>query len=180
MDSYHHVLPKLGQTRCCTSLLYTIDLCSPFPDWALLSADLQFIYLDPVLAYHLDAQADLLVGKSLLSFVHPDEQASAKTDLRSVLESRTLHGSVTRCAIFHSSLLSFCLTHIAQCPFFPFIKDSPPVGLYRSATTVVGRGENISRRQLYGRRHCHQLGNRGSCPLLHSRYGRPRSAKRQR
>ncbi|KAF9450343.1 hypothetical protein P691DRAFT_476612 [Macrolepiota fuliginosa MF-IS2] len=81
MDSYHHLLPRLGHTRCY---------------WALLSADLQFIYLDPVLAYHLDAQADLLVGKSLLSFVHPDEQASAKTDLRSVLDSRTLHGSVTR------------------------------------------------------------------------------------
>ncbi|EKM78736.1 hypothetical protein AGABI1DRAFT_29371, partial [Agaricus bisporus var. burnettii JB137-S8] len=65
-------------------------------DWALLSTDLQFIYLDPVLAHHLEAEAESLVGNSLLSFVHPDEQASAKTDLRSVLESRTLHGSVTR------------------------------------------------------------------------------------
>jgi hypothetical protein len=52
--------------------------------------------MDPVLQSHLDAQADLLVGKSLLDFVHPDEQASAKQDLGSVLESRTLHGSVTR------------------------------------------------------------------------------------
>lgn len=102
MDSYQH-LPKLGQTRCCAYLSPTIDHHSPSTDWALLSADLQFIYLDPVLAYHLDAQADLLVGKSLLSFVHPDEQASAKADLKNVLESRTLHGSVTRCAIFLSS-----------------------------------------------------------------------------
>lgn len=78
---------------------------SPFPDWALLSTDLQFIYLDPVLAYHLETEAPLLTGKSLLSFVHPDEQASAKTDLRSVLESRTLHGSVTRCAHFLSHRL---------------------------------------------------------------------------
>lgn len=62
-----------------------------------MSSELQFIYLDPVLASHLDEQAELLVGKSLLSFVHPDEQASAKQDLGSVLESRTLHGSVTRC-----------------------------------------------------------------------------------
>lgn len=66
-------------------------------DWALLSSDLQFIYLDPVLNYHLGEQAELLVGKSLLSFVHPDEQASAKRDLGSVLETKTLHGSVTRC-----------------------------------------------------------------------------------
>ena len=68
-----------------------------FLDWALLSSDLQFIYLDPVLNYHLGEQAELLVGKSLLSFVHPDEQASAKRDLGSVLDSKTLHGSVTRC-----------------------------------------------------------------------------------
>ncbi|KAF8896286.1 hypothetical protein BD779DRAFT_1433228 [Infundibulicybe gibba] len=74
-------LPKIGQTRCY---------------WALLSSDLHFIYLDPVLASHLEEQAELLVNKSLLSFVHPDEQASAKQDLGSVLESRTLHGSVTR------------------------------------------------------------------------------------
>lgn len=74
-------LPKVGQTRCY---------------WALLSSDLHFIYLDPVLASHLQEQAELLVGKSLLSFVHPDEQASAKQDLGNVLESRTLHGSVTR------------------------------------------------------------------------------------
>lgn len=67
-----------------------------FTDWAMLSADLEFIYLDPVLQSHLEEQAALLVGKSLLSFVHPDEQASAKQDLGGVLDSRTLHGSVTR------------------------------------------------------------------------------------
>lgn len=74
-------LPKLGQTRCY---------------WSLLTPDLHFLYLDPVLAHHLQDQAELLVNKSLLDFVHPDEQASAKLDLGSVLESRTLHGSVTR------------------------------------------------------------------------------------
>ena len=66
------------------------------PDWALLASDLTFLYLDPVLAAHLGEQADLLVGKSLLTYVHPDEQASARVDLGGVLESRTLHGSVTR------------------------------------------------------------------------------------
>ncbi|KAG5354096.1 hypothetical protein C0989_007456 [Termitomyces sp. Mn162] len=47
-------------------------------------------------ASHLDAQADALCRKSLLDFVHPDEQASAENDLAGVLHSRTLHGSVTR------------------------------------------------------------------------------------
>ncbi|KAJ7739776.1 hypothetical protein DFH07DRAFT_839874 [Mycena maculata] len=79
--SPENVLPAVGQTRCY---------------WALLSTNLQFIYLDPVLAHHLESEAPELVGKSLVSFVHPDEQASAQQDLGSVLESRTLHGSVTR------------------------------------------------------------------------------------
>ncbi|TFK40313.1 hypothetical protein BDQ12DRAFT_628218 [Crucibulum laeve] len=74
-------LPKVGQTRCY---------------WALLSSELHFLYLDPVLSEHLCEQSKLLVGKPLLQFVHPDEQASAKQDLGGVLESRTLHGSVTR------------------------------------------------------------------------------------
>lgn len=76
-------------------------------DWALLSSELQFIYLDPVLASHLEEQAELLVGKSLLAFVHPDEQASAKQDLGSVLESRTLHGSVTRYVSLALGLTSY-------------------------------------------------------------------------
>ncbi|KAG6830644.1 hypothetical protein H0H92_015541 [Tricholoma furcatifolium] len=79
-------LPKVGQTRCY---------------WALLSADLEFIYLDPVLQFHLEEQAPLLLAKSLLSFVHPEEQASAKLDLGGVLDSRTLHGSVTRQLLGH-------------------------------------------------------------------------------
>ncbi|KAI0671612.1 hypothetical protein C8Q78DRAFT_1069248 [Trametes maxima] len=74
-------LPKVGETRCY---------------WTLLTSDLHFLYLDPVLANHLGEQADLLVGKSLLDYVHPDEKASAKVDLGAVLDSRTLHGSVTR------------------------------------------------------------------------------------
>lgn len=65
-------------------------------DWALLNTQLNFVYLDPVLASHLQEQADLLIGRSLLAFVHPDEQASAEQDLGGVLDSRTLHGSVTR------------------------------------------------------------------------------------
>ncbi|KAI0701196.1 hypothetical protein BC835DRAFT_1324261 [Cytidiella melzeri] len=80
-DRSRVALPEIGQTRCY---------------WTLLSTDLRFLYLDPVLAYHLQEQAAALIGKSLLQFVHPDEQASAEQDLGGVLESRTLHGSVTR------------------------------------------------------------------------------------
>jgi len=61
---------------------------------------LHFVYLDPVLSYHLVDQADLLIGQPLLKFVHPDEQASAKNDLGNVLKSKALHGSVTRYASF--------------------------------------------------------------------------------
>ncbi|KAI0768048.1 hypothetical protein BD413DRAFT_566287 [Trametes elegans] len=74
-------LPKLGETRCY---------------WTLLTSDLTFLYLDPVLASHLGEQAEHLVGKSLLDYVHPEEKASAREDLGAVLDSRTLHGSVTR------------------------------------------------------------------------------------
>ncbi|KZT22369.1 hypothetical protein NEOLEDRAFT_1097775 [Neolentinus lepideus HHB14362 ss-1] len=81
VDQSSSPMPKVGETRCY---------------WALLNAELQFLYLDPVLASHLGPQADELVGKPLLAFVHPDEQASARHDLGSVLDSRTLHGSVTR------------------------------------------------------------------------------------
>ncbi|KAF8526027.1 hypothetical protein BU17DRAFT_62559 [Hysterangium stoloniferum] len=77
----HPTIPKLGQTRCY---------------WALLNAGLEFLYIDPVLHSHLGPQADAIIGKSLLEFVHPDEHASAQQDLGKVLESRTLHGSVTR------------------------------------------------------------------------------------
>jgi hypothetical protein len=105
-------LPKVGETRCCawsndrvSIILHIYPDFHPFSlDWSLLSSDLQFIYMDPVFASHLEDQADALVGKSLLAFIHPDEQASAKHDLGNVLESRTLHGSVTRSVFILNSL----------------------------------------------------------------------------
>ncbi|KAJ7637718.1 hypothetical protein DFH06DRAFT_1219050 [Mycena polygramma] len=66
-------VPAVAQTRCCDS---SISI--------------------PVLATHLGPEAHELVGKPLINFVHPDEQSSARQDLGNVLESRTLHGSVTR------------------------------------------------------------------------------------
>ena len=99
-------MPKVGGTRCCAlsnDRLSIIPRPHPSPsfspDWALLSSDLQFIYMDPVFTAHLEEQADALAGKSLFDFIHPDEQASAKHDLGTVIDSRTLHGSVTRCVL---------------------------------------------------------------------------------
>ena len=62
----------------------------------LLTSSLHFLALDPVLTYHLQEQASAIIGKPLLDFVHPEEQASAKYDLKCVLQDNTLHGSVTR------------------------------------------------------------------------------------
>lgn len=124
-DPTAHSLPRIGETRCCTSFNFILPfhiqspplsvrrtsdhvvfrhsiLSGPFmlilhhTDWSLLSSDLHFIYLDPVFANHLEDQADLLIGKSLLNFVHPEEQASARADLTEALEQRTMHGTVTR------------------------------------------------------------------------------------
>ncbi|KAK7033063.1 hypothetical protein R3P38DRAFT_2920459 [Favolaschia claudopus] len=82
--SYHASSPKFpppSETRCY---------------WALLSAKLEFVYLDPVFANHLGPQADELVGKALISFVHSEEQSAAELDLEDVLKRRTLHGIVSR------------------------------------------------------------------------------------
>jgi len=91
----------------------------------MLSSDLQFLYLDPVLTTHLEEQADLLVGKPLLSFIHPDEQASAQHDLGEVLKSKTVHGSVTRYVQnsdihhYHRSTRTFLTVFVfVACPKF--------------------------------------------------------------
>ena len=65
-------------------------------DWALLSSSLRFLFLDPVLRYHLREQAPRFLGCSLLDFVHPEEQDLARRDLGEVLDERALYGSVTR------------------------------------------------------------------------------------
>ncbi|KAH9959602.1 hypothetical protein BC827DRAFT_493301 [Russula dissimulans] len=103
-QSPDHRLPKVGETRCY---------------WTLLSADLHFVYLDPVLSYHLVDQADLLIGQSLFKFVHPDEQASAKNDLGNVLKSKALHGSVTRMRYSRLSRVRRLLGHQGLPHFWP-------------------------------------------------------------
>ncbi|KAJ7593058.1 hypothetical protein C8J56DRAFT_930269 [Mycena floridula] len=79
--------------------------------WTLLTADLHFIYLDPALAEDLEEQNNALIGKPLLSFIHPDEVENAKVDLGKVLESRVLHGSVTRVRFSRLSRIRRLLGH---------------------------------------------------------------------
>lgn len=98
IDHSFFIYPRLLRFSSASSTLPLTRFLSS--DWTLLSADLNFVYLDPVLSSHLVDQADLLIGQSLLKFVHPDEQASAKNDLGNVLKTKAMHGSVTRCASF--------------------------------------------------------------------------------
>ncbi|KAI0250261.1 hypothetical protein BJV78DRAFT_1128249 [Lactifluus subvellereus] len=103
-QSPDHGLPKVGETRCY---------------WTVLSSDLCFVYLDPVLSFHLVDQADALIGRSLFEFVHPDEQASAKNDLGNVLSSKALHGSVTRMRYSRLSRVRRLLGHQGPPHFWP-------------------------------------------------------------
>jgi len=114
-------LRTLSLLRHCQSLAKLDVVCVPFhscvaaryssrpPDWTLLSSGLEFLYIDPVLRFHLDQQADAILGRRLLDFVHPDEHTSAHQDLGKVLESRTLHGSVTRYVQLRSSTVLRCI-----------------------------------------------------------------------
>ncbi|KAG6332757.1 hypothetical protein ID866_6331 [Astraeus odoratus] len=117
-------LHKPGETRCFRAppdhydsvAAETLTDNPGITDWSLLSSDLSFIYLDPVLASHLEDQAPLLIGKSLLHFVHPDEQESARNDLTDALERKTMHGSVTRVRYCRLSRVRRMLGYADQSP----------------------------------------------------------------
>jgi hypothetical protein len=64
-------------------------------------------------------QASAIIGTCLLDYVHPDEQQSARADLRNVLDSRTLHGSVTRCV--HATILVAPVAELINPPLWSFI-----------------------------------------------------------
>ena len=69
----------------------------PILDWSLLSSELSFVYLDPVLASHLDDWETSLIGKSLRVGLYPFRRANtACTDLTDALEKKTTYGTVTR------------------------------------------------------------------------------------
>ncbi|KAG9078748.1 hypothetical protein FS749_009192 [Ceratobasidium sp. UAMH 11750] len=97
-----HPVPAFGRTRCY---------------WGLLDAELRFLYLDPTCYVHMGEQAPALIGTCLLDYVHHDEQHSARADLRNVLDSRTLHGSVTRVRYARLSRIRAILGCAAPEPF---------------------------------------------------------------
>lgn len=73
--------------------------------WALLSLEnFEFIYLpslvtDNEIVYGVKA-GDMLMSKSLLDFIHPDELSLATTDLLNFVQIKTLAGAVTRYIFF--------------------------------------------------------------------------------
>ncbi|KAG9122328.1 hypothetical protein FRC07_001357 [Ceratobasidium sp. 392] len=97
-----HPVPAFGRTRCY---------------WSLLDAELRYLYLDPTCYVHMGEQAPAIIGTCLLDYVHPDEQHSARADLRNVLDSRTLHGSVTRVRFARLSRIRAILGCAAPEPF---------------------------------------------------------------
>ncbi|GAB1525103.1 hypothetical protein RhiTH_008260 [Rhizoctonia solani] len=97
-----HPVPAYGRTRCY---------------WNLLDSDLRYLYLDPTCFVHMGAEAEKVIGTCLLDYVHPDEQQSARADLRNVLDSRTLHGSVTRVRYARLSRIRAILGCNAPDPF---------------------------------------------------------------
>ena len=114
------------------------------PDWALLSSSLDFLFLDPVLTYHLREQASLFLGRSLLDFVHPEEQDLARRDLGDVLDERALYGSVTRYVSRSPSLVrvfilaSPLIIIIEQRPFLSTLMCPPPTWLFGIPGSVPG------------------------------------------
>ncbi|GAA6063871.1 hypothetical protein JCM10212_003607 [Sporobolomyces blumeae] len=79
--------PQIGSTRCY---------------WVIMSPSLEFMYLDPILEYHMVEYSRTLIGYNLLDFVHPDERNRLAQDLlpdpnRSAgVKTAGVFGSVTR------------------------------------------------------------------------------------
>lgn len=71
--------------------------------WVILSARLDFVFLDPILEHHMGDYAIKLVGTNLLDWVHPDEKDSLRDDLMpkedevAGIEGVGVFGSMTRC-----------------------------------------------------------------------------------
>lgn len=84
---------ELSKTRCYWAVLSTAPASSPMssPD-----SSPTFLYLDPVFAKHMGAQAEAMLGTSFFDYIHPEEKARAEVDMRNIIDSRTLFGSVSR------------------------------------------------------------------------------------
>lgn len=85
---------ELSKTRCYWAVLSTAPSSSPMS--SPNSSSPTFLYLDPVFAKHMGAQAEAMLGTSFFDYIHPEEKARAEVDMRNIIDSRTLFGSVSR------------------------------------------------------------------------------------
>ncbi|GAA5938109.1 hypothetical protein JCM3775_005344 [Rhodotorula graminis] len=82
------VFPGIGRIRCY---------------WTILTPQLEYVYLDPTLAYHMGEWSNAFRGSNVLDWVHPDEREQLADDLLpkedrvAGVESAGVFGSVTRC-----------------------------------------------------------------------------------
>ncbi|EJU04861.1 hypothetical protein DACRYDRAFT_93284 [Dacryopinax primogenitus] len=100
------VPPQVGKHRCY---------------WTLLSESLKFLFLDPILTLHMGEQANALLGKDMLEYVHPEDKEKAVEDLKRVVRSKTLHGSVTRVRYRRVTSIRYLLGAVDLAP----VPDAP-------------------------------------------------------
>ncbi|KAI8148296.1 hypothetical protein BJV82DRAFT_261764 [Fennellomyces sp. T-0311] len=79
--------------------------------WSLLdNASLHVIYASPAIANDMRS---FMMQRSLLDLMHPDEVELARLDLARFVQSKSLHGSVTRCRL--RNLLGYKPSSDASC-----------------------------------------------------------------
>lgn len=62
-----------------------------------MSERLDFLYVDPMFGKHLSSQSSDILGTSFFDYIHPEEEERTRIDMKNIIGSRTLFGSVTRC-----------------------------------------------------------------------------------
>lgn len=80
--------------------MFIVALSFFLPGWAILSTmseRLDFLYVDPVFSRHLSSKSNDILGSSFFDYIHPAEEERTRVDMKNIIGSRTLFGSVTRC-----------------------------------------------------------------------------------
>lgn len=71
--------------------------------------ELDFVYLDPILSVHMKDQANSLIGRGLLEFIHPEVRQKARADLYDSLSVDDLLSSVTRTSYARTATIRILL-----------------------------------------------------------------------
>lgn len=85
---------ELAKTRCYWAILSTKSALSSSSSSAAPSPT--FVFLDPIFAKHIGTGAETMLGTSFFDYIHPEEKARAEQDMRNIVDSKTLFGSVSR------------------------------------------------------------------------------------